>query len=177
LISDGNFDDSRLTWFQRLSASIGRLLKFLICSASICPPEKYRQHAANYADPAPAANRSRARGFRPSSKLARPVAEELRDLYSICSASIWAPEKYRQHAVDCADPAPAANGSRAGGFMPSSKLARHLVAADLGDLYSHSSEHRDPPRMEQSDFRPDKKQAHGGAKAGWQQFFAKLEQV
>jgi hypothetical protein len=31
--------------------------------------------------------------------------------------------------------------------------------------------------MEQSDFRPDKKQAYGGAKAGWQQFLAKLEQV
>ena len=32
-------------------------------------------------------------------------------------------------------------------------------------------------RMEQSGFRPDQKQAYGGAKAGWQQFFAKLEQV
>ena len=32
-------------------------------------------------------------------------------------------------------------------------------------------------RMEQSGFRPDQKQAHGGAKHGWQQFFAKLEQV
>ena len=32
-------------------------------------------------------------------------------------------------------------------------------------------------RMEQSGFRPDQKQAHGGAKQGWQQFFAKLEQV
>ena len=32
-------------------------------------------------------------------------------------------------------------------------------------------------RMEQSGFRPDQTQAHGGAKAGWQQFFAKLEQV
>ena len=32
-------------------------------------------------------------------------------------------------------------------------------------------------RMEQSGFRPDQKQAFGGAKAGWQQFFAKLEQV
>jgi hypothetical protein len=31
--------------------------------------------------------------------------------------------------------------------------------------------------MEQSDFRPDKKQACGGAKAGWQQFLANLEQV
>jgi uncharacterized protein YndB with AHSA1/START domain len=32
-------------------------------------------------------------------------------------------------------------------------------------------------RMEQSGFRPDQKQAYAGAKAGWQQFFAKLEQV
>jgi uncharacterized protein YndB with AHSA1/START domain len=32
-------------------------------------------------------------------------------------------------------------------------------------------------RMEQSGFRPDQKQAFGGAKLGWQQFFAKLEQV
>jgi uncharacterized protein YndB with AHSA1/START domain len=32
-------------------------------------------------------------------------------------------------------------------------------------------------RMEQSGFRPDQKQAYGGAKGGWQQFFAKLEQV
>jgi uncharacterized protein YndB with AHSA1/START domain len=32
-------------------------------------------------------------------------------------------------------------------------------------------------RMEQSGFRPDQKQAYGGAKAGWQQFFTKLEQV
>ena len=32
-------------------------------------------------------------------------------------------------------------------------------------------------RVEQSGFRPDQKQAFGGARAGWQQFFAKLEQV
>jgi uncharacterized protein YndB with AHSA1/START domain len=32
-------------------------------------------------------------------------------------------------------------------------------------------------RMEQSGFRPDQQQAFGGANAGWQQFFAKLEQV
>lgn len=32
-------------------------------------------------------------------------------------------------------------------------------------------------RMEQTGFRPDQKQAYGGAKAGWRQFFAKLEQV
>jgi uncharacterized protein YndB with AHSA1/START domain len=32
-------------------------------------------------------------------------------------------------------------------------------------------------RMEQSGFRPDQKQAFGGARVGWQQFFAKLEQV
>ena len=32
-------------------------------------------------------------------------------------------------------------------------------------------------RMEQSGFRPDQRQAYGGAKAGWQQFLAKLEQV
>lgn len=32
-------------------------------------------------------------------------------------------------------------------------------------------------RLEQSGFRPDQKQAYGGAKAGWPQFFAKLEQV
>jgi len=32
-------------------------------------------------------------------------------------------------------------------------------------------------RMEQSGFRPDQKQAFGGAKTGWREFFAKLEQV
>ncbi|MBR1247194.1 SRPBCC domain-containing protein [Bradyrhizobium sp. AUGA SZCCT0169] len=32
-------------------------------------------------------------------------------------------------------------------------------------------------RMEQSGFRPDQPQAYGGAKAGWQEFFAKLEQM
>jgi uncharacterized protein YndB with AHSA1/START domain len=31
--------------------------------------------------------------------------------------------------------------------------------------------------MEQSGFRPDQKQAIGGAQHGWQQFLAKLEQV
>jgi uncharacterized protein YndB with AHSA1/START domain len=32
-------------------------------------------------------------------------------------------------------------------------------------------------RMEQSGFRPDQKQAFGGARYGWQQFLAKLEQL
>jgi uncharacterized protein YndB with AHSA1/START domain len=32
-------------------------------------------------------------------------------------------------------------------------------------------------RMEQSGFRPDQKQAFGGAHAGWKTFFEKLEQV
>ena len=32
-------------------------------------------------------------------------------------------------------------------------------------------------RMEQTGFRPDQKQAYGGAHAGWRQFFEKLEQV
>jgi uncharacterized protein YndB with AHSA1/START domain len=32
-------------------------------------------------------------------------------------------------------------------------------------------------RMEQSGFRPDQQQAYQGAKGGWHQFFAKLEQV
>ena len=32
-------------------------------------------------------------------------------------------------------------------------------------------------RMEQSGFRPDQRQAFGGANAGWRQFFARLEQV
>jgi uncharacterized protein YndB with AHSA1/START domain len=32
-------------------------------------------------------------------------------------------------------------------------------------------------RMEQVGFRPEQKQALGGAKVGWQQMFAKLEQV
>jgi uncharacterized protein YndB with AHSA1/START domain len=32
-------------------------------------------------------------------------------------------------------------------------------------------------RMEQTGFRPGQKQAYGGARIGWQQFFAKLEQV
>ena len=32
-------------------------------------------------------------------------------------------------------------------------------------------------RMEQSGFQPNQKQALGGAKYGWQQFFSKLEQV
>jgi len=31
--------------------------------------------------------------------------------------------------------------------------------------------------MEQSGFRPEQQQAYQGAKGGWQQFFAKLEQV
>jgi uncharacterized protein YndB with AHSA1/START domain len=31
--------------------------------------------------------------------------------------------------------------------------------------------------MEQTGFRPDQPQAYGGAKHGWQQFLAKLEQV
>jgi uncharacterized protein YndB with AHSA1/START domain len=32
-------------------------------------------------------------------------------------------------------------------------------------------------RMEQTGFRPEQKQAYGGARAGWQQFLTKLEQV
>ncbi|HEX4158196.1 MAG TPA: SRPBCC domain-containing protein [Rhizomicrobium sp.] len=32
-------------------------------------------------------------------------------------------------------------------------------------------------RVEQSGFRPDQKQAYGGARAGWRQVFVKLEQV
>jgi uncharacterized protein YndB with AHSA1/START domain len=32
-------------------------------------------------------------------------------------------------------------------------------------------------RMEQSGFRSDQRQAYGGARMGWQQFFANLEQV
>jgi len=32
-------------------------------------------------------------------------------------------------------------------------------------------------RVEQSGFHPNQKQAYGGARAGWQQFLAKLEQV
>ena len=32
-------------------------------------------------------------------------------------------------------------------------------------------------RMEQEGFRPDQKQAFGGAHAGWKQFFEKLDQV
>ena len=32
-------------------------------------------------------------------------------------------------------------------------------------------------RMEQSGFRPDQKQAFGGARAGWQRFLANLEQA
>jgi uncharacterized protein YndB with AHSA1/START domain len=32
-------------------------------------------------------------------------------------------------------------------------------------------------RMEQSGFRPEQKQAYGGARVGWQQFFTKLETV
>ena len=32
-------------------------------------------------------------------------------------------------------------------------------------------------RMEQAGFRPDQQQAYQGAKYGWQQFFAKLEQT
>jgi uncharacterized protein YndB with AHSA1/START domain len=32
-------------------------------------------------------------------------------------------------------------------------------------------------RMEQAGFRPDQKQAYGGAKAGWAQFVGKLEQL
>jgi uncharacterized protein YndB with AHSA1/START domain len=32
-------------------------------------------------------------------------------------------------------------------------------------------------RMEQSGFRPDQKQAYGGATYGWQEFYGKLEQL
>jgi uncharacterized protein YndB with AHSA1/START domain len=32
-------------------------------------------------------------------------------------------------------------------------------------------------RMQQSGFRPDQRQAYGGAHAGWQKFIANLEQV
>jgi uncharacterized protein YndB with AHSA1/START domain len=32
-------------------------------------------------------------------------------------------------------------------------------------------------RMEQTGFRPDQKQAYGGAHAGWKQFFARLEEL
>lgn len=32
-------------------------------------------------------------------------------------------------------------------------------------------------RMEQSGFRPEQKQAHGGARYGWQQFLTNLEQL
>jgi uncharacterized protein YndB with AHSA1/START domain len=32
-------------------------------------------------------------------------------------------------------------------------------------------------RMEQSGFRPEQRQAYGGANAGWQHFFGKLEQL
>jgi uncharacterized protein YndB with AHSA1/START domain len=32
-------------------------------------------------------------------------------------------------------------------------------------------------RVEQSGFRPNQKQAFGGAKAGWREFLAKLEEV
>jgi uncharacterized protein YndB with AHSA1/START domain len=32
-------------------------------------------------------------------------------------------------------------------------------------------------RIEQSGFRPDQKQAYGGARAGWQKFFTNLEQL
>ncbi len=32
-------------------------------------------------------------------------------------------------------------------------------------------------RVEQAGFRPDQKQAYGGAHAGWREFFGKLEQV
>lgn len=32
-------------------------------------------------------------------------------------------------------------------------------------------------RVEQIGFRPEQKQAHGGAKAGWREFLGKLEQV
>jgi len=31
--------------------------------------------------------------------------------------------------------------------------------------------------MEQVGFRPDQKQAYGGAKAGWQKFLSNLDQV
>jgi uncharacterized protein YndB with AHSA1/START domain len=32
-------------------------------------------------------------------------------------------------------------------------------------------------RMEQAGFRPDQKQAYGGARAGWSQFLGKLDQL
>ena len=48
---------------------------------------------------------------------------------------------------------------------------------ERGDLHAHADRTGTHLRMEQSGFRPDQKQAYGGAHAGWQQFFAKLEQV
>ena len=52
-----------------------------------------------------------------------------------------------------------------------------LQSEECGDLHSHPNAHGTHLRMEQSGFRPDQKQAYGGAHAGWQQFFANLEQV
>jgi uncharacterized protein YndB with AHSA1/START domain len=67
---------------------------------------------------------------------------------------------------------------------PSSNLPNQLAHADAAyNLQSVVTFTLTPTstgthlRMEQSGFRPDQKQAYGGANAGWQQFFAKLEQV
>jgi len=52
-------------------------------------------------------------------------------------------------------------------FNLNSVVTFTITATDTGTLL----------RMEQAGFRPDQRQAFGGANAGWQQFFAKLEEV
>ena len=53
--------------------------------------------------------------------------------------------------------------------MPAELAGRYEVVRCLG-----AGTHL---RVEQSGFRPDQRQAYGGAKAGWPQFLEKLEQV
>lgn len=59
-------------------------------------------------------------------------------------------------------------------------FAHHDAAYDLKSVVTFTltpTAGRTRLRMEQVGFRPEQKQAYGGAKAGWQQFFAKLERV
>ena len=54
---------------------------------------------------------------------------------------------------------------------------RGLQSQKRRGLHAHADGAGTRLRMEQSGFRPDQRQAFGGANAGWQQFFAKLDQV
>ena len=52
-----------------------------------------------------------------------------------------------------------------------------LQSEERGDVHADADGHGNAPAHGAAGFRPDQRQAFGGANAGWQQFFAKLEQV